>query len=302
MCKNQETKCSFKSCWMQILTSFPFVLSWILCFLNMYVIALVISILTIALSIIFFMCNFKHKSLENNNLLTDDKTQIKFWKNNSIFVIFILVIIPLIINCTYLIGTPNGITNTKFEASDMLSFYGSFLAFLGTVALGILALWQNNKFKDENDKSQAKFEKINQKLLEIDITKERNKIFEMYFCYMEENQKIYDPDYVLQKVCQEYNMEEIFFRLKQAQLNAQKIKRRLMFIDKDGINHSFFKYCENQSDEAISIVQQTGKSTQQIVKELFEFWKNSSDDFNSKSLEFIYITNKRLLKEKETNE
>lgn len=88
---------------------------------------------------------------------------------------------------------------TSFSADGALTFYGSLLAFLSTSGLGVLALWQNRKFKQENDISQKKLETINTKLLEIDIKKSNNNLLEMYFQYMEENQKIYDAEYVLQK-------------------------------------------------------------------------------------------------------
>ena len=48
-------------------------------------------------------------------------------------------------------GTPDGKADTSFSASDMLSLYGSILAFLGTVALGGLALYQNKKANNTNE-------------------------------------------------------------------------------------------------------------------------------------------------------
>lgn len=75
-------------------------------------------------------------------------------KNRYIFIILILVIlaiIPFSINYAYLKGETDVIFNTVFSASDVLLFYGSILTFLGTVSLGALALWQNNKiYNDKN--------------------------------------------------------------------------------------------------------------------------------------------------------
>lgn len=73
-----------------------------------------------------------------------------WYKNKLIWIIgipilIILIATPFIINYLYMKGTPDGKADTSFSASDMLSFYGSVLAFLGTVALGGLALWQNKK-------------------------------------------------------------------------------------------------------------------------------------------------------------
>ena len=48
---------------------------------------------------------------------------------------------------------------TDLLAGDWMEFYGSILAFLGTVFLGALALIQNKNFKTENDKSQERLSK-----------------------------------------------------------------------------------------------------------------------------------------------
>ena len=68
------------------------------------------------------------------------------------FVTLCLLSIPFIINGAYLNGTGDGSVNTVFSASDLILFYGSFLAFLGTVALGALALWQNKIANKQNEK------------------------------------------------------------------------------------------------------------------------------------------------------
>jgi hypothetical protein len=69
-----------------------------------------------------------------------------------VIVCSILVSIPFIINWAYLKGANH--ENTAFAASDILLFYGSCLAFLGTVSLGALALYQNYKIYSENKNSQ----------------------------------------------------------------------------------------------------------------------------------------------------
>ena len=59
-----------------------------------------------------------------------------------ITVILIVLLIPIVINESYKIG--KGYI-TIWGASDVLSFYGSFISFIGTVILGLVAVWQNNK-------------------------------------------------------------------------------------------------------------------------------------------------------------
>lgn len=77
-------------------------------------------------------------------------------------------------------------SNTVFTASDLLGFYGSILSFLGTVVLGIVAVWQNKKAT-----------RINAKLLSLDSKRETEKLFEMYFSFMEQCELIFDPKYIL---------------------------------------------------------------------------------------------------------
>ncbi len=56
--------------------------------------------------------------------------------------------------------------NSLITASDMLGFYVGFLAFLGTVSLGALALWQNHMFniKEVNREQEVNREKNQPKL------------------------------------------------------------------------------------------------------------------------------------------
>ena len=73
----------------------------------------------------------------------------KWYKRWWIWIIAILIItvfisIPFIINEAYKADT--GYV-TLWDASDMLSFYGSTLSFLGSIVLGIVALVQNEKIR-----------------------------------------------------------------------------------------------------------------------------------------------------------
>lgn len=78
----------------------------------------------------------------------------------SIIVILILLFIPIIINESYKIG--RGYV-TMWGAADVLSFYGSFLSFLGTVILGIVAFWQNHKAHKLNEDFQKLQQEQNEK-------------------------------------------------------------------------------------------------------------------------------------------
>lgn len=72
----------------------------------------------------------------------------KWWFGTAISATaVILVAIPFIINESYKV---NSGYITMWGASDMLSFYGAFLGFIGTVALGALALFQNKQANEIN--------------------------------------------------------------------------------------------------------------------------------------------------------
>lgn len=84
----------------------------------------------------------------SEKILKEDKKSFK-WFGFSIFML--VFAIPFLINEIYKFGYKiEKSYSTLWEAKDVLSFYGSFLSFLGTVALGALALWQNKKSNDIN--------------------------------------------------------------------------------------------------------------------------------------------------------
>lgn len=85
-----------------------------------------------------------------------------------IVVVFVaLFIIPMIINALYL---GDIWYRTVWEGKDILEFYGNVLAFLGTVFLGGLALWQN---KELNEINQNLMEHQYKPVLYANITRPR---------------------------------------------------------------------------------------------------------------------------------
>lgn len=92
------------------------------------------------------------------------KTKLKVKRNPYSYglgVIVLLLIIPLIIWVAYYIGDHGYVViKTSLSVDGVFGFYGAFLSFLGTIALGSLALWQNRKYKAENDESQKRLEKL----------------------------------------------------------------------------------------------------------------------------------------------
>lgn len=92
---------------------------------------------------------------------------IKFVKRrpytSTFSLLFVLSFIPLIVWLCYFIGDCGFVlVKTSLTIDGYLGFYGAFLAFLGTVALSTIALWQNRVYQLDN-------QKLNQKIFEIQI-------------------------------------------------------------------------------------------------------------------------------------
>lgn len=64
----------------------------------------------------------------------------------AVIILAMLILVPFFINYTCLEKIDS--EDVAFTASDILSFYGSLLSFLGTVVLGIVALVQNEKIRE----------------------------------------------------------------------------------------------------------------------------------------------------------
>ena len=90
----------------------------------------------------------------------------QWWIWLIVIAIFLFLIfgIPLIINNCYI---PNSGYITVWGGDDVLQFYGSILSFIGTVSLGILALWQNHILSKQNDNYQKILELKDIPILEI---------------------------------------------------------------------------------------------------------------------------------------
>lgn len=92
----------------------------------------------------------------------------KWIKNHIITTIFICIAlivvlfgIPLLINILYKFDVGCEIFRAEWSAGDALSYYGAILSFIGTVALGALAMYQNHIIRIESDKQAHLLEQRN---------------------------------------------------------------------------------------------------------------------------------------------
>ena len=64
--------------------------------------------------------------------------------------------------------------------------FEEILTFVSTVALGLLAVWQNKRFKEENDESQLRMEKLTK-----DVTLYKDRLSDYADMTEEDWEKIY---------------------------------------------------------------------------------------------------------------
>lgn len=83
---------------------------------------------------------------------------------------------PLIRNTIILSAIVVLITHVLFSIPAPFTFFegkweeaGDFLTYVSTIALGILAVWQNQKFKKENDAAQTRMENLTNRANELSV-------------------------------------------------------------------------------------------------------------------------------------
>lgn len=78
---------------------------------------------------------------------------MKKHKKLIVFFIFMMIFgIPFIIHVLFKLHPKNNFFVAEWTAGELLNYYGSILAFLGTAILGALSLYQNQIIKRESDK------------------------------------------------------------------------------------------------------------------------------------------------------
>lgn len=218
---------------------------------------------------------------------------MKHYKKIGIIIGIITIIIPFFINEFYKTG--KGYV-TLWEAKDVLAFYGSYVSFIGTVLLGILALYQNKIFKEENDKSQLKLEKINSKMFDIEEKREKEKLFELYFSYIEEATKLFNPENIIGRPEESKNIENIYFSIKSIHMNTLNLKRKLLFLDNKNSDNLFFEYVETIKTEMTNMVLKNSDKSK-FYKDIVKFWSINQKSFDEQSVVFIKEIHESIFEE-----
>lgn len=106
----------------------------------------------------------------------------KLKQNGFILWVIISVIFAVLIHILFSIKAPVCWLEAKWSAGDILTYASG-------VSLGLLAMWQNQRFKEENDKSQERLEKLTIQANELNII---DKIIENETRKLQEAQKSLD--------------------------------------------------------------------------------------------------------------
>lgn len=91
-----------------------------------------------------------------------EEALMKKWIKNHLILLWVIcsIVFAFIIHCLFSKAAPNEWWEAEWGAGDILTY-------VSTVALGLLAVWQNQKFKEESDQSQERMEKLTNKTNEI---------------------------------------------------------------------------------------------------------------------------------------
>lgn len=78
---------------------------------------------------------------------------IKFNKRNILVIAILFLIFPFVVQFLFYLPSPCSFFEAKWSAGDILTY-------AGTVFLGVIAIWQNERLREANDASQERLEKL----------------------------------------------------------------------------------------------------------------------------------------------
>ena len=92
------------------------------------------------------------------------------------------IVFAIAVHVAFSVAAPTAWLVAKWSPGDILTY-------VGTVSLGLLAVWQNNRFKEENDVSQQRLERLTVQANELTAI---NKIIEVESARLERLRKAFD--------------------------------------------------------------------------------------------------------------
>lgn len=177
-----------------------------------------------------------------------------------------LIYMPLVIAGAYWYGVEQPIIATPWSIGDLFVLYGVFLAFLGTVSLGVLSLWQNQRFKDENDKSQNVLQELMRKQNQknyLELCESLKEKVEALF-YVEELKNSTEKNLTLDEIQLYYTN-----RFKE----IEQINRKITSMQPEFLVSDYYHHIKSLRFEFTSNLEQENSET---PYEIFsEYWKKT---------------------------
>lgn len=203
--------------------------------------------------------------------------------------LFVMLIIPCLIWFAYWIGDSGHVfLHTSLEVGDALNFYAALVGSIGTILLGVVAIWQTQKAH-----------LLNERMFALERDKKNSEIFDLCFSFQEEIGKIFDPQCIIGSFDTPRPAINMYFAIKTCQSNAQNIRRKLMFIKDECADHKFMDYALGLAQEAATIAQQHSgpgiEETRAQASNLFKFMEKNCEEYNEKSLSYMLAMEKLVL-------
>lgn len=140
--------------------------------------------------------------------------------------IIVSMVYAIIIHCLFSFHAPNDLLVAKWTAGEILTY-------ASTVSLSLLALWQNKRFKDENDIVQARLEKLTEQANELSAI---SKIIEV------ENERLTRLKESLDSFTTACDSQTISRAYAQNSGDNLSVALAMVALEED-IDNSFFKAC-----------------------------------------------------------
>ena len=177
---------------------------------------------------------------------------------------------------------------TSLDLGDALNFCAALIGSVGTILLGIVAIWQTKKAYS-----------LNERMFALEDHKKNAEIFDLCFKFQDEIGNIFDPQCIIGNFDTPRSAINIYFAIKTCQGNAKNIRRKLMFIKDECADHEFMDYALGLAQGAATIAQQHAgpgiDETRAQVSNLFDFMRKNSEEYNEKSLRYMLAMEKLVL-------
>lgn len=230
--------------------------------------------------------------MKDNEKLAENKFK-KIIEEHLVFIWAISsVVVGFIIHCLFSKNALNEWFVAKWTAGECLTY-------ISTVALGLLAVWQNKKFKEENDIMQSRMENLTKKANELSVI---SKVIEYESDFISRMREKMDA-FVM--VCDTEDTTLDISDVAQQPADFRKIYLKIKMENREKrIRHSAsvllseMKICTDETDiiEFIDLISEYSNSSIELVRavrkgpldeQIYNIKRELEKQFMKQSLEFI---------------